>query len=146
MTEKNANYSITIELNPDKNVVEIVNKNLSSEAEFGAGFEKKHLKAGIIARDRSGALLGGLIAEFEWRWMHVSNIWITERFRGKGIGTKLIEAAESEALNHGCKYAYLETFSYQARPFYERFGYELFGTLDDFPPEFKKYFMKKKLG
>jgi hypothetical protein len=39
----------------------------------------------------------------------------------------------------------LDTFDFQARGFYERNGYELFGTLDDCPPGHKRYYLKKAL-
>ncbi|MDP3936617.1 MAG: hypothetical protein Q8R92_00595 [Deltaproteobacteria bacterium] len=45
-----------------------------------------------------------------------------------------------------CAHAHLDTFSYQARPFYERHGYTLFATLDDYPPGHKRYFLRKALG
>jgi endonuclease/exonuclease/phosphatase (EEP) superfamily protein YafD len=38
------------------------------------------------------------------------------------------------------------TFSFQARPFYEKFGYEVFATLEDYPPGHRKYFLRKALG
>jgi len=39
--------------------------------------------------------------------------------------------------------AFLDTFSFQARPFYERHGYECFGELRDHPPGHSHYFMRK---
>ena len=41
--------------------------------------------------------------------------------------------------------ATLETHSFQARPFYEKYGYQVFATLDDWPPGHAKYFMRKQL-
>lgn len=40
---------------------------------------------------------------------------------------------------------YLDTFDFQARPFYERHGYEVFGTLDDYPPGHSRFFLRKDL-
>jgi hypothetical protein len=45
----------------------------------------------------------------------------------------------------GCTHAHLDTFSYQARPFYEHHGYELFATLDEYPPGQQRFFMRKSL-
>jgi ribosomal protein S18 acetylase RimI-like enzyme len=56
-----------------------------------------------------------------------------------------MEVAEGEARAHGCHYAFLETFSFQARPFYERFGYEVIGTLDNYPAGEQHFVMKKQL-
>jgi len=52
---------------------------------------------------------------------------------------------ESEATQQGCTHAHLDTFSYEARPFYEKLGYDLFATLEDYPPGYCKYFLKKSL-
>ena len=56
-----------------------------------------------------------------------------------------MDAAEDYARKRGCHSAHLDTHSWQARPFYEKRGYELFATLDDFPPGHKKFFLRKKL-
>jgi hypothetical protein len=52
---------------------------------------------------------------------------------------------EEEATRRGCKYAYLDTLSFQARGFYEKHGYTVFGELAHFPPGHRKYFLKKDL-
>jgi hypothetical protein len=56
-----------------------------------------------------------------------------------------METIEQAAKERGCTYAHLDTFSFQARPFYEALGYEVFATLDEYPPGHHKYFMKKAL-
>jgi hypothetical protein len=53
---------------------------------------------------------------------------------------------EAEAIRRGCHGAFLDTFSYQARPFYEKLGYEVFGTLEDYPPGHQRFYMRKRLG
>lgn len=40
---------------------------------------------------------------------------------------------------------WLDTFQFQARPFYERLGFEVFGRLEGLAPYFPRYFMKKTL-
>jgi hypothetical protein len=49
-------------------------------------------------------------------------------------------------VQRGCAHAHLDTFSYQARPFYERRGYQVFGMLQDYPPGQQRFFMEKTLG
>jgi hypothetical protein len=39
---------------------------------------------------------------------------------------------------------YLDTFEYQARPFYEKLGYDVFGTLDGYPPGYRQYHLAKR--
>jgi GNAT superfamily N-acetyltransferase len=99
----------------------------------------------IILRDESNKLLGAALGEAGRHWLKISVIWVDEHLRGQGYGTQLLAAIESQAIQHDCQQAFLDTFSYQARPFYEKAGYEVFGTLDDYPPGHKRFFMKKRL-
>ena len=62
-----------------------------------------------------------------------------------GVRTKLLTAAEDLARARGCVGASLDTFEYQARPFYEKLGYELFGTLDGYPPGYRQFYLRKNL-
>ena len=70
---------------------------------------------------------------------------VPESMRGQGIGTELMRRAEREAVVRGCRNAWLDTFEFQARPFYEKLGYTCFGELADYPPGFSRYFLRKAL-
>jgi GNAT superfamily N-acetyltransferase len=98
----------------------------------------------LVARDELG-VVGGLLGSTRWKWLYVAKLWVDERGRGKGIGTQLLAAAEELARARGCTDASLDTFEYQARPFYEKLGYELFGTLDGFPPGYRQFYLRKRL-
>ena len=98
----------------------------------------------LVARDDEG-IVGGLIGHIRWRWLYVAKLWVHERGRKRGIGTRLIKEAEDIARKRGCVGASLDTFEYQARPFYEKLGYELFGTLDGYPPGYRQFYLRKKL-
>jgi len=100
---------------------------------------------GVFLRRPDGTVAGGLLADAGRGWLHVNVLWIDEAVRGQGYGRQLLEAAEEEARRLGCHGAYLDTFSYQARPFYESRGYQVFGTLDDYPVGHQRFFMKKSL-
>ncbi len=56
-----------------------------------------------------------------------------------------LTAIESEAIRHGCRNSYLDTFDYQAKPFYQRMGYEVFGTLEDYPIGHSRFYLRKRL-
>ena len=98
----------------------------------------------FVARDELG-VVGGLLGHTRWSWLYVAKLWVDERGRGQGIGTQLLTAAEELARTRGCTDASLDTFEYQARPFYEKLGYELFGTLDGYPPGFRQFYLRKRL-
>ncbi len=99
----------------------------------------------IFLRDETGKIVGGLDGETYWSWLFVENLAVDESFRHSGLGSKLLLAAEEEATKRGCIAAYLDTFSFQALPFYEKHGYSVFGILDDFPPGQKRFFLRKSL-
>lgn len=98
-----------------------------------------------LARDDRQALVGGVVGTINWNWLHVALVWVAEPCRHTGLGTRLMSEIERAAVACGCTRAHLDTFSYQARPFYERLGYRVFGRLDDYPPGHQRFFMEKPL-
>jgi GNAT superfamily N-acetyltransferase len=99
----------------------------------------------VLARDDSGSLIGGLVGETYWDWLYVDSLWVAAEHRHQGCGTRILEFAESEAVKRGCHSAFLETFSFQGRPLYERLGYRIVGTIRDFPMGHERYSMVKSL-
>ncbi len=99
----------------------------------------------FILRGAHGDVMGGLLGQLWGGWLHVTHLWIAKDVRGLGHGGRLMTAAEDYARSRGAIGATLETHSFQARPFYERLGYELFGTLEGYPPGHSKFFLKKML-
>jgi GNAT superfamily N-acetyltransferase len=99
----------------------------------------------LFLRDEAGAIHGGLLAEVYFGWMFVAILWVDGAHRGGGWGRGLLERAEAEAIARGCHGVWLDTFSFQAPGFYQKLGYEVFGTLDDYPPGHTRYFLRKRL-
>lgn len=99
----------------------------------------------IFMRNRENKAVGGAIGQIFGGWLYVSLLWVHESLRNEGNGTRLLKMIEDEAVKLGCKYSHLDTYSFEAKPFYEKNGYTLFATLEDYPEGHKKYFLKKKL-
>lgn len=57
----------------------------------------------------------------------------------------LMQLVESAAVERGCEWAWLDTFDFQALPFYKKLGFEVFSKLDDFPKGHQRIFLKKKI-
>lgn len=108
--------------------------------------EAAYTELALLVRDASGEIGGGLFAKTIYDWMFVELLVVPESLRGQGVGANLLRQAEAAALSSGCVGVWLDTFSFQARPFYEKHGYELFGTLPDHPRGAARYFMRKRLG
>ena len=99
----------------------------------------------IFARDAEGRIVGGLLGEHRWKWLYVQKLWVDDRFRGHGVGSRLLAQAERDAAKAGCTDVYLDTFSFQARPFYEQLGYEVYATLEGYPPGHRQFYLRKRL-
>ncbi|MEW5849633.1 MAG: GNAT family N-acetyltransferase [Myxococcota bacterium] len=111
-------------------------------AYYGMAKEKK-LAITACAEDRR--VVAGLLGQTHHGWLYVGWLWVSEGLRNHGIGTELMRRAEAEARERGCHHAHLTTLDFQARSFYERLGYRVFGTLDDYPRPHQRFFMQKPL-
>ena len=99
----------------------------------------------LLLRDEASTVQGGLLGDIWGGWLHVTYLWVAETARGHGHGRRLLQAAEGEARRRGCRYVHLETFSFQARPFYETLGYSVFAELGEYPPGHAHYYLRKTL-
>jgi len=99
----------------------------------------------LVVRDATGAVIAGLLGATRWGWLHVDKLWLSDEARGQGLGTRLMARAEAIAIERGCVGATLNTFEHQARPFYEKLGYELFGTLEGYPAGTRQHHLLKRL-
>lgn len=100
----------------------------------------------LFAYNPEGRVVGGLFGDVGWGWLHIDILWVDASYQGQGIATDLLKEAEVESVAIGVDRAYLETTAFQARPFYEKMGYEVFAQLEDQPPGHTCYYMKKLLG
>ena len=100
----------------------------------------------LFLKSRNGEVLGGLLGHVWGQWLYVRILWVAETLRRGAYGTRLLDAAEGFALDHGCVGSYLDTYSFQGRPFYEKRGYRVIGTIEDCPPGHAKYFLMKRFG
>ena len=90
--------------------------------------------------------LGGLTASLFGNTLHLSMLGVAKEFRGKKIGSRLIERLEEIAHQHNCLYMTVNTQDYQAKSFYEGHGFSVFAHLADTPfTGTTKFYLKKKL-
>ena len=91
----------------------------------------------IIAGIRTCFYLGECLA--------INVLFVDENYRNKGLGALLLNQVEADAGVMGAKLIHLDTFNHQAKDFYLKHGYEIFGVLENCPTGQKRYFMKKVL-
>ena len=100
---------------------------------------------GLSFRGSDGAIVGGVYGATMWGWLSVEGLWVAEELRGKGLGRRLMMAAEAVAVERGFHGSWLGTFDFQAREFYERLGYTVLGALGDFPKGHTHFTLWKSL-
>ena len=105
----------------------------------------ENVSLGIFLEDENKKKLAGLTGETFGNWLCIHYLFIEDCLRGQGIGRKMIEAAESEAKKRGCKYVFVDTFSFQAPGFYRKLGYKEVFTLEDYPYTGKRHYYTKEI-
>ncbi len=99
----------------------------------------------IYLPDETGRKIAGLIGSTHGNWLFVKYLWVSKELRGKQIGSEILKQAEETAKERGCKYSFLDTFSFQAPLFYKKHGYMEVFTLENYPVTGKRYYFTKTL-
>jgi GNAT superfamily N-acetyltransferase len=100
---------------------------------------------GIFVHDEDGKVAGGLSGWASYEWLYIQLLHLPEALRGQGVGTAIMAEAEHWSRARGLAGIWLDTFEFQARGFYEKLGFEVFGTIGDHPKGRTRYFMRKRL-
>ena len=98
----------------------------------------------VLLTDEGGDHVGGLWGKCAYDWLFVELLAVPKQRRGENYGKALMEQAEGIARTNGCVGIWLDTYEFQARGFYEKLGFEIFGTLDDHPVGQKRFFLRKR--
>jgi GNAT superfamily N-acetyltransferase len=115
-----------------------------NNARIGATAPQSSRDLARLVENAQGEVLGGLWGEVYYGWAWIELLVVPEAGRGRGLGSRLLAMAEEEARALGCIGLWLDTFSFQARGFYERHGYRLVGTLRDYPAPHQRFFLTKR--
>lgn len=100
---------------------------------------------GFFIRNEQQEIIAGITG---WTWAQacqIQNLWVHASLRGQGYGWDLLESAEQEARARGCQVIMLDSYSFQAPGFYQKYGYELVYQLKDFPPGHQNNLLVKRL-
>jgi GNAT superfamily N-acetyltransferase len=108
--------------------------------------EQPFINLNFCIKDESGVIIAGITSVmYCWGMLFVDILAVDEKHYKNGLGSKLLSHVENEAKKLGATLAHLDTFDFQAKDFYIKHGYEVFGILDDCPKGHKRYYMKKVL-
>lgn len=120
--------------------IDVFNKNQ-------LGFTGKHLEVlkNYSIRNDDTIIAGINGCFYLGEILYINVLLVDENYRGKQLGSRLLQKIETEAKAAGAKLAHLDTFDFQAKDFYVKHGYEVFGVLEDCPEGHTRYYMKKVL-
>ena len=99
----------------------------------------------LYVEDEHGQLLAGLVAETFGNWLEIEYLFVKEDLRGQGIGSQLLQQAESEAKKRNCRFAFVNTYQFQAPAFYQKHGYQEVFTMKDYPYTGQRHYYQKDL-
>lgn len=136
-------FELTVEDVPDPEHVGELVAGLAAYNTSQAG-PSQHRPLAVFLRV-NGQIAGGADGYTHWQWLFVSHLWVDGSLRGQGAGRQLLAMMEDAARGRGCRAAWLDTYSFQARGFYQGLGYQQFGELRDYPPGHARYFLWKPL-
>lgn len=145
MIDANDELVLTSEPHPEAADVGIVRDGLLAFNVEHVGRKPQSSSINLFLRNSAGQVIGGLLGGSRWGWLYINKLWIQDEYRKRGEGSRLLRTAEAEAIAAGCTDAVVDTFSFQARGFYERHGYEIYATLEGFPPGHRQLFFHKSL-
>lgn len=99
----------------------------------------------LTVTDDDNQIVAGLVACTWWGGLEVQYLWVGDQCRKSGYGRQLMQRAEEEARKRGCHMAYVDTFDFQARGFYEKLGYRVYGDLPGYAHRHIRYYLAKDL-
>lgn len=108
--------------------------------------QQNHLEQLSYCYKDSERIIAGINAfMYYWHVLYIDILFVDKDYRCQGLGKQLLQKAESEAKILGAKLSHLNTFDFQAKDFYLKYGYKIFGVLNDCPKDHDRYYMKKDL-
>lgn len=123
---------------------DILFNGLNDEALKVKGLEPIKTFAFLIKNEKN-EVVGGVKGVTYYGCLFTDTLWISAELRGKGWGTKLMQAVENLGRERNCTFSTLSTMDWEARPFYEKLGYQLEFMREGYEKNSKMYFMRKNL-
>lgn len=112
---------------------------------YNERFAPVQIRPFIVMASIDDSPKGGVVARSWWNVLEIQYLWLHETLRGQGIGRHLMHAAEDEGRKHGCEFATVDTFSCQVPEFYQKLGYQEYGTLRGYAGKYARHYMSKAL-
>jgi ribosomal protein S18 acetylase RimI-like enzyme len=88
---------------------------------------------GFVIHDDLGQMIG---AAAGYTWAGISELrqmWVDERYRGRGYARALLDAFVTEADNRGVRRIWVSSYDFQAPEMYEKAGFKRMAEFKDWP-------------
>jgi GNAT superfamily N-acetyltransferase len=136
-------YNICIENNPAEKDIDTLD-NMMNQYNYTQA-KVKHTTLCLFIREiPSNTIMGGLKGIILANNLYIQTLCLSTSLRRKNYGTELMKLAEKQAKDNNCLIIHLDTFSFQALPFYEKLGYEIFAEFT-LANNIKRFFLKKNI-
>lgn len=99
----------------------------------------------VAVRDEAGHVVGGAVGGVHYDRLAVDLLWVDEAHRGRGLGSEILRAIEEEGRKRGATRCFLDTFTFQAAPFYEKLGYVEVARIEGYFGEYDRIYYRKTL-
>src|SRR3990167_6382364 len=87
-----------------------------------------------VLKDNNKIIAGINACVYCWGILYINPLFVDENYRGRNLGGYLLDRVEQEAKAMRASLSHLDTFDFQAKDFYLKQGYEIFGVLENCPP------------
>ena len=129
--------------NPSRHDNQIVRAGIIDFNDSILNYKSKSLS--IFLKDADENIQGGVLTWLDIDSIYIDILWVEEKLRGQGYGTRLLLAAEEEGKKNGCGFCTLDTFGFQAEEFYLKNGYEHLGEIKNYIRHYSRIYLRKKL-
>ena len=89
--------------------------------------------------------VGAIVVQVFWGQLHIKYLFLNENYRGRGLGCQLMNHALEFGKKRGCRFAFVETMSFQAPAFYQKMGFTIEFSRAGFAKNTSFHYLKKDL-
>ncbi|EGU33746.1 GCN5-related N-acetyltransferase [Vibrio ichthyoenteri ATCC 700023] len=108
--------------------------------------EQASQNVACVVHDDNDEFCGGLFGEVYTNTLFIEYFWLDENKRKSGVGRRVFTTTEQQVREMGVTDIYLDTYSFQARDFYVKLGFEEVGRYSGFPTiGVDKIFLQKRI-
>ncbi len=126
-----------------EDIMSFAEKEFKEHAFEQMGYEGNFLWCFVAKKDDK--IIGVVSGKLLYGVLYIRDLVVASESRGKGLGLMLFRKALDYGKQKKCKFAYLETLSFQALDFYKRFGFEIDFERKGYDNGVSLYYLSKDL-